>query len=404
MKSIVVIPARYESTRLPGKPLEMIGDKPMIQHVYERAIKSKFANNVIVATDDERILNAVKKFGGSVVMTSANHKSGTERIIEISNKYKADIYINVQGDEPFVKPEDIDKLIDAFKTNAAKNLATLCYPSSYLDALQVNKAKVIMNDNQNALYFSRAVIPYSTKPESIQYYIHIGMYGYRYVALQKLKNIENTSLETTEKLEQLKFLQAGFDIYVEITGKVGPSVDTSSCLDKARRYLKNGGEIYQQKNISSIKAIFMDVDGVLSPPALMFSKHGEEIKVFDVRDGMGIKNLLDYGIKLAVISGRGSEPLRYRLKKLGIDEYHFNTGDKGKKMRTLKKKFGLANESVLYIGDDLNDLPAFEEAEISCTVNDAPSEVKSRADIVLHSNGGSGAIRELSDLVIKVKG
>lgn len=400
MKSIVVIPARYDSTRLPGKPLKLIGDKPMIQHVYERACRSIYADKVVVATDDQRVFNTVEGFGGDVVMTSEHHKSGTERVIEVSEKYKFDIYINVQGDEPFVDPADIDQLIHAFTSNRADQFATLCYQSNYVEALQTNKAKVVLDNKQNGLYFSRSVIPYSSSPESIQYNIHIGMYGYRFEALQRLKSLGESFLEKVEKLEQLKFLQAGFKVYVGYTENTGPSVDTPACLEKARNYHENDGNPYYAKNLSNIKAVFMDVDGVLSPASLIFTEKGEEIKVFDVRDGMGIKNLLKSNIKLAVVSGRGSEALKFRLKKLGIDEFHFNIDNKRKKVLALVKKFKLKKSNVLYIGDDLNDLAAFEECGISCTVNDAPALIKSRADIVLNSNGGFGAIRELSDLLL----
>lgn len=400
MKSIVVIPARYDSTRLPGKPLKFIGEKPMIQHVYERACKSTYADKVVVATDDQRVFNTVEGFGGDVVMTSEKHTSGTERVIEVSEKYKFDVYINVQGDEPFVNPEDIDQLIEAFSSQRADQFATLCYQSNYVEALQTNKAKVVLDNKQNALYFSRSVIPYSSSPESTKYNIHIGMYGYKFEALQMLKEFDESSLDKIEKLEQLKFLQAGFNVHVGFTVHTGPSVDTPSCLEKARNYYKTDGNRFHSKNLSNIKAVFMDVDGVLSPASLMFTERGEEIKVFDVRDGMGIKNLLNSNIKLAVISGRGSKALSFRLNNLGIDECHFNIDDKREKILTLAKKYELKKSNVLYIGDDINDLPAFEESGISCTVNDAPAEIKSKADIVLKSNGGYGAIRELSDLLI----
>lgn len=400
MKALIVIPARYSSSRLPGKPLRLIGDKPMVQLVYEQAKRSQFADDVVIATDDQRIYDAVEQFGGNAIMTSNKHKSGTERIVEVSEKMKADLYINVQGDEPFVKPEDIDLLIHSFSKGPDIKISTLCYEGTYLEAIQDTNAKVVLNNSNKALYFSRSLIPFTYQPDELKYFIHVGMYGYRDKTLQELKHVDQTFLEKSEKLEQLKFLETGYQIHVEKTGRTGPSVDTEACLEKARRYNDEKKCTNSASTLSEIKMVIMDVDGVLSPPSLLFSSSGEELKEFYVRDGLGIKNLIKAGIKLAVISGRGSKPLEHRLKNLGIYNYHFNITEKGKKVVEIRKQNELEKAQVLYVGDDLNDLPAFLESGISCTVNDAPIYMKSKADLVLKANGGRGAIRELSDMII----
>ncbi len=400
MKAIVVIPARYQSTRLPGKPLKLIGKKPMIQHVYERAKKSKMVSEVVVATDDKRIVEIVEEFGGVAFMTSTNHKSGTDRVIEISSKIRADYYINVQGDEPFINPKDIDKLITNLKTRKSDEIATLCYRSTYIEAKQNNKVKVVFDFKQKALYFSRSLIPYSSNPKKLDYYIHIGMYGYGKKALQQLQSLTPSNLEIAEKLEQLRFLQSGLDIYIDITEKSGISVDTNECLEDARFYLKYGKLPDDEIDLTKVKLVVLDVDGVLSPSSLMLSENGEEIKIFDVRDGLGIKRLLQAGIKVAVISGRGSKTTARRLEELGIKEFYFNIEEKDKTLDLVMKRHAVMKKEVIYVGDDLNDLPAFEIAGISCTVKDAPKQIKSRADIILSKKGGKGAIRELSDRIL----
>ncbi|TVR19324.1 MAG: 3-deoxy-manno-octulosonate cytidylyltransferase [Balneolaceae bacterium] len=400
MKAIAVIPARFQSTRLPGKALKDIGGKPMIQHVFERVKQADLVHDAVIATDDERILRAAENFGGKAVMTSAHHQSGTDRLIEISTKIEADLYINVQGDEPFISPDDINKLIQNLSLKESEDIVTLCYPALFKEAKPQNKVKVVFSSDKKALYFSRALIPFSNKLDTQNYHIHIGMYGYGSGALERIKELPPSTLELAESLEQLRFLQAGLNIYVDITNEPGLSVDTEDCLEKARYFYETGKLREIKPELSNIKLLVMDVDGVLSPASLMLSENGEEIKVFDVRDGMGIKRLLKAGIKLAVISGRGSSTTANRLKQLGITEYFFNVEQKGVVLKELIDRYALKKEEVLYIGDDINDLPAFNLAGISCTVADAPDYIKEKADIVLSKKGGKGAIREMSDKIL----
>jgi 3-deoxy-manno-octulosonate cytidylyltransferase (CMP-KDO synthetase) len=239
-----IIPARYASSRFPGKPLALIGNKTMIQRVYEQAFKS--ISIVYVATDDKRIFDAVKDFGGNVVMTSADHMSGTDRCTEAVNKITAesgrniDIVINIQGDEPFIKPEQIELLKRCF-TGDEVEIATLVREViSGEDIFNPNQPKVILSSAGDALYFSRAAIPYIRDAEKNEwtskhvYYKHIGLYGYRTETLKKITLLPRSPLEISESLEQNRWLENGFKIRTAVTEWESIGIDTPEDLDKAR--------------------------------------------------------------------------------------------------------------------------------------------------------------------------
>ena len=242
MKFIGIIPARYASTRFPGKPLADMKGKYMIQRVYEQA--RKVLDNVCVATDDDRIFNAVKSFGGNVVMTSAEHRRGTDRCFEAYNRLggNEDVIINIQGDEPFIKPEQIESLIACFDSPQTQ-IATLVRPFEATEGYEAlanpNSPKVILNDKNEALYFSRSIIPYMRNispeqwPDKHVYYKHIGMYGYRADILSQITRLPQSSLEIAESLEQLRWLQNGYTIKVGITTQETIGIDTPDDLQKA---------------------------------------------------------------------------------------------------------------------------------------------------------------------------
>jgi 3-deoxy-manno-octulosonate cytidylyltransferase (CMP-KDO synthetase) len=246
MKFIGIIPARYASTRFPGKPLAMLGEMTMIERVYRRA--SVELDDVWVATDDNRIAEAVKAFGGNVVMTYTSHRSGTDRCREAYEKIgsNADVIINIQGDEPFIDPTQLRQIKACFDC-ADTRIATLVRPFDArlgFDALaNPNSPKVVFDANMNALMFSRSVIPFlrgvdtAEWPLQHQYYTHIGMYAYRYDALKTITELPQSSLELAESLEQLRWLQNGYDIRVGISECQTIGIDTPADLDAARKYL-----------------------------------------------------------------------------------------------------------------------------------------------------------------------
>lgn len=232
MKVLCVIPARYASTRLPGKPLSMIAGKPMIQHVYERACQAQMPDEVIVATDNELVEKAVAAFGGKAVMTSPDHPSGTDRLAEVALMYPdVDVIVNVQGDEPMIPPEVIDNLAKAFEADAELNMATMKVAMDEADYDNPAAVKVVTDLNGYALYFSRSLMPYPrNKPEEYKVYKHVGIYAYRRNFLLKYAALQPTPLEKAESLEQLRALENGYKIKVLESAFKGIGVDTPEDL------------------------------------------------------------------------------------------------------------------------------------------------------------------------------
>lgn len=231
----IIIPARYASTRFPGKPLVLIQGKPMIQHVYEKASQAN-ADKVVVATDDERILNCVLSFGGRAVMTSPTLPSGTDRCGEAARLLKLgsdDVIVNVQGDEPFITKEVINLLISKFD-NPQVSIATLTTPiTNPAEINDPNKVKLVFDKNDRAIYFSRYSIPYLRNKEQVNqytFYKHIGIYAYRHQTLQELIKLPESTLEKCEKLEQLRWIENGYSIYVSECQYNGIGIDTPEDL------------------------------------------------------------------------------------------------------------------------------------------------------------------------------
>lgn len=248
MKFIGIIPARYASTRFPGKPLAMIGGVAMVERVYRQA--SKALDEVVVATDDRRIYDAVSAFGGRAVMTSPDHRSGTDRCREayVKSGSDADVIINIQGDEPFIDPAQIDALKGCFD-NPDTQLATLIRrfdtAQGYEALADPNTPKVVIDTRGRALYFSRSVIPYvrgarhDEWPSQATYYTHVGIYAYRAPVLARIVELPRSPLEIAESLEQLRWLQGGYVIQTAVTDCPTIGIDTPEDLARAEEYLKS---------------------------------------------------------------------------------------------------------------------------------------------------------------------
>ena len=243
MRFVGIIPARFASTRFPGKPLVDIGGKSMIQRVYEQV--SKVLADVYVATDDQRIFDAVLAFGGRAIMTSDQHKSGTDRCYEAYSKLSGnfDVVINVQGDEPFIQPEQIETLKDCFKSTETE-IATLAKRFTEKDGFEAlnnpNSPKLVVNNSNEAMYFSRSIIPFRRGAETADwislntYLKHVGIYAYRADVLRQLTQLEQSPLEISESLEQLRWLENGFRIKVGYTDVETVGIDTPEDLEKVK--------------------------------------------------------------------------------------------------------------------------------------------------------------------------
>ncbi len=240
MNVIGVIPARFHSVRLEGKPLALIGGRPMIQHVYERVAKSSLLTDLLVATDDARIFDAVGAFGGKAVMTSPDHRSGTDRVGEATADLAADVVVNIQGDEPFISPRVIDQLVEPFHSEFGIEMSTLMRPiDNDRDLQDPNVVKVVSDQAGFALYFSRSIIPFprNASAESAAFE-HIGLYAYTKAFLTEYSRMAPTRLEQIEGLEQLRVLENGRRIrVVETHDHLGLSVDTPEDLARAEELL-----------------------------------------------------------------------------------------------------------------------------------------------------------------------
>ncbi|WP_315563473.1 3-deoxy-manno-octulosonate cytidylyltransferase [Segatella oris] len=245
MKFIGLIPARYASTRFPGKPLALLAGKPVIQHVYEQA--AKVLDAVYVATDDERIYNKVLEFGGKAVMTSTEHHSGTDRIEEALEKVGGDfdVVVNIQGDEPFIAQSQIETLCHCFEDEATQ-IATLGKPFECIEAVEnPNSPKIVVDNRGYAMYFSRSVIPFVRGVERQEwlkkypFLKHLGIYAYHTEVLKAITRLPQSSLELAESLEQLRWLENGYRIKVGITNVETVGIDTPEDLQRAEDFIRN---------------------------------------------------------------------------------------------------------------------------------------------------------------------
>ena len=268
MKILCVIPARYASTRLPGKPLRDIAGKPMIVRVCERAAQAKNIDLVLVATDDERIFKAVEEHGGKAVMTRADHPTGTDRLAEVAEKYADfDVIVNVQGDEPLIEPSLIDELAALFADDADLKMATVKTPiTDEAEQKNPNNVKVVTDNNGFALYFSRALVPYPRNAGESAVYKHIGIYAYRRDFLLKFAKLPGATLEKSESLEQLRALQHGYRIKVIETAQKFVGVDTEEDLAAVNKIYREIAErenvdlFYSKENIAELEKRVQDIE------------------------------------------------------------------------------------------------------------------------------------------------
>ncbi|MFC5775834.1 3-deoxy-manno-octulosonate cytidylyltransferase [Ectobacillus antri] len=237
LKAIGVIPARYGSTRFPGKPLAQIMGKPMIQHVYENVKKSKELDDVVVATDHEAIFQTVEAFGGKAVMTKKDHETGSDRIAEVTNHVEGDFFVNIQGDEPLIHHELIDTLVRTARESDDAVITAKTAIKTEADIANPNVVKVVAGYDNKALYFSRSAIPYNRANKETTYYKHLGIYAYPKAVLNEFVKLPQSPLEELEMLEQLRLLENGYTIKVIETTYDAVGVDTPEDIQKVERIL-----------------------------------------------------------------------------------------------------------------------------------------------------------------------
>ncbi|MBR1834785.1 MAG: 3-deoxy-manno-octulosonate cytidylyltransferase [Bacteroidales bacterium] len=250
MKVLAIIPARYASTRFPGKPLALLGGKPVVQWVWERVSAVPELTDAVVATDDERIVRAVEAFGGRVMMTGSHHRSGTDRCGEVVERLREqgrtyDVAINVQGDEPFVEAEQLRTLVDCFADGVTRIATLKTAIRSTEELLSANNVKVVCDGQDRALYFSRQPLPHLRGVEqdcwieNQPYYKHVGIYAFRTATLAELVRLPQSALERSESLEQLRWLENGYTISVRETAAANIGIDTPEDMEAAERYLND---------------------------------------------------------------------------------------------------------------------------------------------------------------------
>ena len=295
-------------------------------------------------------------------------------------------------------------MLEVFAHDSSVQVATLCSPISRDEAQSPNQVKVVRDHGGNALYFSRATLPFVRETnETADYFGHIGIYAYRRNALCSFTSLPVSPLEQAEKLEQLRFLQAGIPIRVIEVPRMGVGVDTQEDLKRVRDVIRERRRAEALDRLKHVKLVVTDVDGVLTDGGLYYGPDGECLKRFNARDGLGVRLLQKAGIQVAILSGRDCPALRKRIEDLGITEAVLGRLDKRTALAGIMERCGVNPEEVAFIGDDVPDMEIFKLCGVSVTVKNAPEYVKGRANFVLNNCGGRGAFRELVDVVLEKK-
>lgn len=402
MRTVIVIPARLASTRLPEKPLQLIEGKPLVQYTYEAAARVPGVAGVLVAADDARIVDAVRAFGGEVVLTSRAHPTGTDRLAEVARSHEADLYVNLQCDEPLVRPEDVARLVEGMRSREEATCGTLFHAIDAHEAARASVVKVVVGARDEALYFSRSPIPFARNPAHARYRKHVGIYAYRRELLARYAVLTPPPEELAESLEQLRLLHAGERMVAFEIEPTGPGVDTPADLEAVRRLLRGEHEAVAS-GFADVRVVYTDVDGVLTDGGLYYDAQGEALKRFHVRDGTAVKILQAAGVRVVAVSGRAGQATRTRLVELAFDEVLLGVEGKGEAVRASLARLGFRAHEAAFIGDDLIDLPAFEACAHAFAPADAAGLVRARATHVCATVGGAGVLREVADLLLAAR-
>ena len=320
-------------------------------------------------------------------MTSQSCESGTERCIEAIESIEGDIYVNVQGDEPMIKHQDLERLIDISLKNS-NSICSMFYKEKNGETSE-SAVKVVCNSQNEALYFSRSQIPWGSEASNI----HVGIYAFHKSLMNKIKVQKTPEELKSENLEQLAWIYHGEKIkMVECSNK-----------PKGVNTYEEAIEVDKHIRISRIKAIALDVDGVMTDGTLLYSRQGEIVKEFNAKDGMALSVWQRKKLKITVISGKKSLALSKRIEDLGIFNSYLGVDDKVGAIQDFAEKENIKREEICYLGDDVNDIKAMQYCGIAFAVADAVDDVKAEADYILNRSGGRGAVRELVELLLEYK-
>jgi 3-deoxy-D-manno-octulosonate 8-phosphate phosphatase (KDO 8-P phosphatase) len=389
---LAVIPARYASSRFPGKALFLIDGVPMVVRVLRNVQRADLVDQVIVATDDERIAATVREAGGEAVLTSADLPSGSDRVWAVASSVPAEILVNVQGDEPLLPPTVVDALVERLLSDERYDVATPVVRTSRFAAVSSDVVTVAREGDGSALYFSRSVIPSGSE----EVWGHIGVYAYRRAALERYVAAPPALLEQTERLEQLRALALGLRIAAVEVDAPRQAVDRPSDVAAVERLLRTR----DAPKGRAVRLVALDVDGVLTDGRISYVADRDQVMSFDVKDGYGVVALLEAGVGVAVISSRDSPALRHRASELGITTLRVGVPDKAAALTALSTELGVPLSEICYLGDDDPDVPAMRIAGLAAAPSDATPGARAHAGIVLSRRGGRGAVRELADLLL----
>lgn len=401
--AVGVIPARFASTRFPGKVLAEIDGVPMIARVIANLRQAHTLSAIVVATDDSRIEDVAYAAGAEVVMTDPAITSGSDRVWAAVEGRTDDIVVNVQADEPLLPGSVVDDLVAHLAEYDHFDVATPVVSVPVSMASSPDMVTTAAADDGTALYFSRSTIPAGADPV----WRHVGVYAYRREALRRFVGWPVQEVERYESLEQLRALAAGLRIGTVAVTVENHAVDRPEDLVVVERILR--GEPADESaapvvpGAGSVRLLVLDADGVLTDGRIAYLNDGDQLLSFDIKDGYGVVALAQSGIPTAVISGRDSPSLRLRCEELGIKLVRTNVLDKVAELNDVCAAAGVTPAEVCFVGDDDPDVAVMAACFMSAAPADASEAARRQATVVLASRGGHGAVREIADLLIAAR-
>ena len=408
MSIAAIIPARFASSRFPGKALALIAGTPMIVRVCEQVRKCSLVDHIVVATDDERIAAICRQADIDVKMTATHHLTGTDRMIEAIRGMDAEIYVNVQGDEPLIAPSSVGTVIELYRRSVSVgvDVATV-YLEGATPEQEASTAVVhlVPTRNERILTLSRLPVPCGFQA-TYQRNIHVGLYAYSRVALERFASRSPGPVELSESIELMRFLEHGEAVACAPVVEPSIGVDYPDDIGRAEAMLQgvNSAAESLSQRLANVRLLTLDVDGVLTDGGLYYTEAGDVMRRFQVQDGMGIKRLIASGVEVAFVSQSATAAIQARAQALGISRCLTGVSDKLVAVSGLCRELGVGLKNVAHMGDDVNDLPLLRAVGLPATVPHAVPDVAAAAQWRSTAAGGAGAVRELCERIIAARG